>query len=223
MERKEDLPLLGFRHRHSKAACHAVKQLCRNRASQRWSALLKQAKSCIGFKCGMRKRLGEVHWESFVKFAEAHHKEAFFQALIPSSGVLCCEGALEGAPCPKAIRIDLRSVSVLECGDELPKLHLDHTQDVKHVCKIWSLALPEDPQSWDEGICGPLVAHLLFGTKDHMLAQCSNRAIWRKQVVPHCGNIRGGEKQRVENVCHDVAGAHYTHALLVEDIRWLVH
>jgi hypothetical protein len=47
---------------------------------------------------------------------------------------------------------------------------MDHTHDIKHVCKIWSQALPEHPQSWDDGVCGPLVAHLLFGVEDHMIA-----------------------------------------------------
>ena len=226
MERKEDLPLLGFRRRRSKTVCpasQAVKQLCRNRASQRWSTLLKQTKSRIGYKCGMRKRLGEIHWAKFVKYAEAHHKESFFQALTPTSGILCCEGALEGTPCPKSVQIDLTSISVVECGNQLPKLHLDHTHDVKHICKVWSQALPEDPQAWDDGVCGPLVAHLLFGTEDHVLAQCSDRAIWRRQVVPRCGDVRGVKGQRAEDFCHDVAGAHYTHALHVEDIKWPEH
>ena len=223
MEPKEALPLLGFRRRRSKAVCpasHAVKQVCRNRASQRWSALLKQTKSRIGYKCGMRKRLGELHWARFVKYAEAHHKEAFFRALTPTSGILCCEGSLEGTPCPKAIRINLKTTSAAECGNELPKLHLDHAHDVKLVCKVWSQALPECSQSRDDGVCGPLVAHLLFGTEDHVLAQCSDRAIWRKQIVPRCGDVRGVEGQSANDFCHDVAKAHYEHTLCVEDIQW---
>ena len=97
---------------------------------------------------------------------------------------------------------------------------MDHTHDVKHVCEVWSLALPEDPQSWDDGICGPI---LLFGTEDHVLTQCSNRAIWRKQVVPRCGDVRSVKGQRAEDFCHDIAGAHYTHALCVEDVKWPEH
>ena len=30
---------------------------------------------------------------------------------------------------------------------------MDNTHDIEHVCKIWSLALPEHPQSWGDGIC----------------------------------------------------------------------
>jgi len=184
MEPKAALPLLGFRRRRSKGVCpapQAVRQLCRNRASQRWSALLKQAKSRIGHKCGMRKRLGEVHWAKFVKYAEAEFKETFFEALTPTSGVLCCKGSLEGTPCPKAVRIDLKTISVAECADEL-----------------------------------------LFGVEDHVLAKCSDRRIWRKQIVPRCGDVRGVEGQRADDFCHDVAGAHYKHALSVEDIQWPV-
>ena len=224
MERKEDLPLLGFRRRKRAAAvCPApagVKAICRDRASKRWSALLTQTKSRIGHRCGMKKRLGEAHWAAFVKYAEAEHKEAFFRTLTPSSGMLHCAGRLTGAPCPKMVCINLQSLSATECGAALPSLHLDHTHDVKHVCKIWSEALPERPQTWDDGICGPLIAHLLFGTEDHVLAQCSNRPIWRKQIVFRCGNVRGVEGQHAEDFCHDLASAHYDFAHRKEDIQW---
>ena len=68
--------------------------------------------------------------------------------------------------------------------------------------------------------CGPLVAHLLFGVDDHVLAQCSDRPIWRKQVVPRCGNKRGVKGQRADEFCHDIASAHYQHTLCVKDIQW---
>jgi hypothetical protein len=223
MERQEDLLLLGFRRKKSIALCRAPKEiqaLCRNRATKRWSTLLTQNKSRIGYKCGMRKRLGEIHWAAFVKYAKAKHKEAFCRALTPASGVLRCEGSIEGTPCPKGFCIDLKALSVDECGNELPGLHMDHRHDIKHVCKIWSQALPEHPQSWDDGVCGPLVAHLLFGVEDHVIAQCSDRPIWRKQVVPRCGDKRSVEGQRADDFCHDIACAHYECTLLVKDIRW---
>ena len=99
---------------------------------------------------------------------------------------------------------------------------MDHTHDVKRICEVWSKALPEEPRSWDDGICGPLVAHLLFGTEDHVLAQCSARPVWRKQIVVRCGNVRGVEGQHADDFCHDVANAHYEHALQVGDIQWPV-
>ena len=111
MERAEALPLLGFRRRAPPAcpASAAVQRVCRERASKRWSALLTQTQSRIGHRCGMRKRLGEAHWAAFVRYAEAEHKAQFFRALAPASGELCCEGKLDGTPCPNGARIDLLS------------------------------------------------------------------------------------------------------------------
>ena len=95
MEPARALKHLGFRRRPSKSVCPAsaaVRGVCRERASKRWSALLTQTKSRIGHKCGMRKRLGEANWAQFVEYAEKIHKETFFQALTPASGVLRCVG-----------------------------------------------------------------------------------------------------------------------------------
>lgn len=70
---------------------------------------------------------------------------------------------------------------------------------------------------------GELLAQLLFGTEDHVLAQCSTRRVWRRQILLRCGNTRGSiEPQHADEFCHDVAGAHYEHALQVEDLRWPV-
>ena len=221
MEPREAMPLLGFRSKVRKPACPAsaaVVKVCRTRASKRWSALLTQSKSRIGFNCGMRKRLGEANWAAFVKYAEAEHKEAFFRALTPASGVLCCEGKLGGTPCPKALKIELKCISVAECEELLPHLHMDHEHDVKHICEVWSKALPANPTAWDEGICGPLVAHLLFGTTDHLVAQCTLRAVWRRQIFFRCGSVRGVEGQHATDFCHDLERAQY--GLQVADILW---
>ena len=101
MERPE--ALLGFRRRRSKDVCPAslaVKQVCRERASKHWSALLTQIKSRIGFKCGMRKRLGDANWNAFAHYAEAEFKADFFDALTPATGVLRCERAGRHGPWP---------------------------------------------------------------------------------------------------------------------------
>ena len=191
MDPKETLFLLGFRKRKPTDHCatsHAIKKICRTRASQRWSALPTQTKSRIGHHCGIRKRLGEVHWAAFVKYAEDEHKASFVRALTPAAGMLCCEGKLDGTACPKAVVIDLKRVSAAECAEMLPRLHMDHTHDIKHICEVWSKALPERPEAWDDGICGPLLAHLLFGTEDHVLTACFTRRIWRKQLTVRCGN-----------------------------------
>jgi len=84
---------------------------------------------------------------------------------------------------------------------------MDRNHDIEHMCKIWSQALPDHPQSWDDGICGSLVVHLLFGVEDHVIAQCSDRSIWRKQVVQRCGDKRGVKGQHADDFCHDIASA----------------
>ena len=170
----------------------------------------------------MQKRLGEANWKAFVKYAETEYKEDFFRALTPASGMLCCEGNLDGEVCPKEINIDLKNLSSIEVGEKLSGLHMDHTHDVSHICDVWSKALPEEPKSWDDGVCGALVAHLLFGTRDHILTNCSMHPVWRRQLIFRCGNVRGANSQHATHFCHDVAKAHYEHALCVEDIQWPV-
>ena len=97
---------------------------------------------------------------------------------------------------------------------------MDHTHDLKRICKVWSNALPEHPSSWDDGICGPLLAHLLFGTEDHLLSHYSSRSVWRRQIVFRCGNVNGISGQCTDDFCHDVANPHYGHTLQVSDIKW---
>ena len=223
MEPIKALPLLGTRRPPNTAICPAsprVKSLCFNRASDRWSALLTKTKSRIGHTQGMRKRLGKANWAAFVKYAEVEYKTAFFRAFTPVSGLLCCNGELDGVPCPKKLEVDLKSLSSIQCKEELEKLHLDHTHDLARVCKVWSEALPQNPKAWDEGVCGPLIAHLLFGTEDHVVAQCSARPIWRKQLIFRCGNVRGVKGQCAADFCHELAKAHEGYPLAVKDIAW---
>lgn len=101
MEARSSLPLLGYRKRRPFAQLRPhVKALCRARALKRWSALVTQTKSRIGFKCGMRNRLGEANWIAFVRYAENYYKEAFVRALTPETGELCCNGKVDGTPVP---------------------------------------------------------------------------------------------------------------------------
>lgn len=128
-------------------------------------------------------RLGEAHWKAFVRYAEVEFKETFARALMPMCGVRCAVGMIDGTPCPKQMQIDLKTASCAELSERLPGLHMDHTHDVKRICDVWSHALPKEPQSWDDGICGPLLAHLLFGTEDHVLTLCntfSGKEPWSK-------------------------------------------
>ena len=71
--------------------------------------------------------------------------------------------------------------------------------------------------SWDDGVCGELIAHLLFGTEDHVLTACSTRPVWRKQLTVRCGNAHGAN-QHAGDFCHDVSNAHYAHVLRVAGI-----
>ena len=212
--------LLSTRRPPNTAVCPAsprVKSLCFKRASNRWSGLLTKTKSRIGHKCGMRKRLGEANWAAFVKYAETEYKTAFIRAFTPVSGLLRCNGELDGVPCPKKLEVDLKSLSSIQCEQELEP-HLDHTYDLARVCKVWSEALPQNPKAWDEGVCGPLIAHLLF--EDHVVAQCSARPIWRKQLIFRCGTVRGVKGQCAADVCHELAKAHLGYPLAVTDIAW---
>ena len=183
MEPIESLPLLGTKRPRNTAVCEVsprVKSLCFSRASNRWSSLLTKTKSRIGFKCGMRKRLGESNWAAFVKYAEEEYKTDFFRAFTPVSGTVCCSGKLDGSPCPKELSVNMK------------------------------------PTSWDDGVCGPLVAHLLFGTEDHVVAQCSDRPVWRKQLFFRCGDVKGVEGQSAADFCH----APHKSTLKVDDIAW---
>ena len=152
----------------------------------------------------MRQRLGDANWKAFVRYAEVHYKEDFLRALTPPTGRLCCSA--------------LHTVCPADLASSLPTFHMDHTYDVAHICDVWGRALPPNPVSWDDGVCGALVAHLLFGPEDHTLTACSDRPIWRKQIVVRCGNTSA--KQRANDCCHDTSNAHYGHVLHVSDIAW---
>jgi len=223
MEQALERPQLGFcKHFHKTPTFQsAIAKVCHTRALKRWSALLTANKSRIGFHGGMRKRLGEEQWTAFVKFAEIEYKPMFLRALQPIDGMIHCSGTLEGSPCPHDICINLNEVDSIELGERLAGLHLDHSYDVKHICNVWSHALPDKPCSWDDGLCGHLIGHLLFGTEDHILSACSKRKVWCKQVHLRCGNVRGKKGvQQVSDFCHNVGHAHYSHVLTVSDIKW---
>ena len=212
--------LLHFRRRTPRTFVHvsvATRKLCHRRASKRWSALLTQTRSRIGHFFGMRQRLGDKHWEAFIRYAETYHKHAFLRALIPPNAILCCAGKLDGTPCSK--HIDLAHEDLATVKYNLESFHMDHTHDAAHICKTWSDALPKKPKSWHDGLCGPLIAHLLFGVKDHPMANIEPNPLWKKQIMLRCGNKKSAQGQRAADFCHDVAHAHYTHVLTTADLR----
>lgn len=212
--------LQGFRRRlphPTRIVSGPIRKLCRHRASKRWSALLTQTRSRIGHHFGMRARLGEANWEAFVRYAVTHHKAAFLLALLPANGVVCCAGKIDGTPCPHAATLALTNLA--DVTHRLETFHMDHTHDAAHVCQVWSDALPPDPKAWDDGLCGPLIAQLLFGIHDHPMADIDPNPLWKAQLVVRCGNRKGAANQRATHFCHDVAHAHYTHTLTATDLR----
>ena len=86
-------------------------------------------------------------------------------------------------------------------------LHLDHAFDVQHMCELWKQLTPCNPVSWDQGIKGILVAHLLFGTQELGSTPAN--------ICLRCGISRGAVSTKLERtrLCHKQHGAHYTHVL----------
>ena len=222
-----DTTLLHFHRRAPKvtrAVPNATRKLCRHRASKRWSSLLTQTRSRIGHNFGMRERLGKANWRAFVRYAVKHHKGAFLNTLVPPDAALCCAGKLARhtttavTPCRR--RLCLVTTPLSEVKRRLANFHMDHTHDAALICQVWSDALPVEPESWDDGICGPLVAQLLFGVHDHPMADADpTNPLWKAQLILRCGNKRGVKGQRAFQFCHDVAHAHYTHPLTIADLR----
>ena len=221
-----DTTLLHFRRRAPKvtrAVPNATRKLCRHRASKRWSSLLTQTRSRIGHDFGMRERLGEANWRTFVRYAVQHHKGAFLNALVPPDAVLRCAGKLgrhTAAATPCTRRLCLATAPLSKVKRRLANFHMDHTHDAALICQVWSDALPVEPESWDDGICGSLLAQLLFGVRDHPMADADpTNPLWKAQLLIRCGNKRGVKGQRAFQFCHDVAHAHYTHPLTIADLR----
>ena len=131
--------------------------MARKRAQQRWSAQLTRIAQYV------REPLGEQLWRAFVAHAEARHKDVYVAAF--RAPALRCAGTAHGAPCPHAFEVDLRAPSAFVT---LERLHLDHEQDLAITCDMWAealAALPHRPASWDEGVDGGLLCHLLFGVR----------------------------------------------------------
>ena len=112
----------------------------------------------------MYARLGHRNWKAFVKHANAHYKDRYVRAFVEQPHV--CVGPLDGAGCPHAFRVDLDGP---EAGRMLGHLHLDHDHPVHPVhqtCSEWNEKLPPEPQSWDDGIDGRKLCHMLFRVPD---------------------------------------------------------
>ena len=130
--------------------------MARRRASQRWWDLLHSRVANL-----MRPVLGEALWKLFVRHATNQYKIKFLSVF--DAATVGCVGKRDGTPCPKHFKVDLQSPSAY---DLLEELHLDHEQDVRVTCDMWTRALPTDPDDWDDGVRGGLLCHLLFGVTE---------------------------------------------------------
>ena len=187
---------------------HKQVMTARKRAQQRWHALMHRVK----VNNGMHEHLGQSRWEHFEAFCIDQFRGSFLALFNPHGGVLRCSGPLSGGPCPHNHEVDLASLSAHTL---LHTLHLDHAHDVQHVCEVWKQLTPRNPASWDEGIKGIIVAHLLFGTTA-LGAHASN-------IRLRCG-ASGARQLRVTGgkrppACHKQHGAHYSHVLHPNSIR----
>ena len=127
--------------------------LALRRAGQRWSALVTAPTSRIARM--MRPVLGDALWATFVVHANTRYKPAFLAAF--QEPVLRCVGKPR-QEC--SFSVNLRAPDAVA---KLGCLHVDHEQDVQVTCDMWKNALPPTPASWDDGIDGSLLCHLLFG------------------------------------------------------------
>ena len=130
--------------------------LALRRAGQRWSALVTAPTSRIARM--MRPVLGEALWAAFVVHANARYKPAFLAGF--QAPELRCVGK-PGQECDFAA-----DLFAPDAAAKLGCLHVDHEQDVQITCDMWKNALPPTPASWDDGIDGPLLCHLLFGIQE---------------------------------------------------------
>jgi hypothetical protein len=178
-------------------------------ALRRWNTMLHRIKAHVG------KRLGPANWGDFCEFVRTTFRAQYLQAFFDDMRWLGCCGPLAQQrergcrACPHRFGVDLR-----RCGwaREMAGLHFDHTHDRGHVCGLWFACMTEAPRSWDDGICGLRVAHLLCGA--------APLGMWPASLRLRCGPSRTSRHQLpLRDYCHRTDSAHYSHALSVSDIR----
>jgi hypothetical protein len=180
------------------------RMLARGRAIKRFNALLQRIQNC-----GIRTALGEVSWKSFVSFVRRHFRPAFLRLFAPTDDVLRCCGTIDGDRCPHRFTVNFASTQSIEF--DIAGLHLDHEYDVRHICDTWLRTMPAHPRSWDDGVNGLRVAHLLFGVQP--------LGNWPARLRFRCGNNRyyGRDDQDFNRFCHTTDIAHYNRVLTRAD------
>jgi hypothetical protein len=141
--------------------------------------------------------LGDAQWQDFLAHATARYKQPFLDAFDPPSATLKCVGRAGGGACPHAFEVDLASTLAVR---KLEHLHVDHEQDVQIItCDMRRAARPSVPASWDDGIDGVLLCHLLFGVEE-------DPAHGAPALRFRCGPSRLGDA----GYCHQLNMAHYS-------------
>ena len=84
-----------------------------------------------------------------------------------------------------------------------------HRQDAMNQKEKCSAQQSQHPTAPPADCC-----HCKTQLSRYVLAQCSARPIWRKQLIVRCGNVRRTKGPHP----HDVAIAHYDHHLSVKDV-----
>jgi hypothetical protein len=181
--------------------------LFRAKASTRFSRLLTNTKSRIGYEQAIQERLGGT-WQDFVEYAVKRFKPQFI-ALFEQEVV--CAGPLEGGDCPRHVKGLPPRHSALGV---LAGCDLDHAYEVNMICDAWKACIPETLNKWDDGINGELVCQLLFGVCDHPNLTSTRNSLWRANVVLRCHSF-----EKPAQHCHLRNRPHRSHILSPEDIQ----
>ena len=80
------------------------------------------------------------------------------------------------------------------------ELHLDHEKDKVVTCDMWVqalAALPRAPSTWDDGVHGALLCHLLFSVHDN---PAQGAAMQRFR----CSPVHGQHGTNTNYWCHEL-------------------
>ena len=162
------------------------------------------AHSSAGAGCSgaeqVRATLGDELWADFVTHANTCSKDAFLSAF--RKPLLRCVGPPHGGACPRNSYVDLTCARAYAT---LGELHLDHEQDLVVTCDMWVqalAALPRAPSTWDDGVDGALLCHLLFSVHN-------NPAHGAAMLRFRCGPMHGQHGTNTNYWCHKLNMPHY--------------